>query len=58
MAVQAVKVENDSGSNARVAFDLMKYIAENAPDGVPRSKVEILNLYADCLDATWGNRQK
>lgn len=51
----------DSGSNARVALDLMKYIyasnrrIENPNDLPIKSQDEILALYARCLRATHPN---
>lgn len=56
----SVNVANfpDSGSTARVAYDLMKYLQYSGittPDGQDSRKF-ILDLYAECLDAAKGRR--
>lgn len=55
MADQTVKIEGDSGSAAKVAYDLMTYI-RTAPSNETKTRQEILDLYAECLEATRGMR--
>lgn len=45
----------DSGSAQRVALDLMRTIIIHEGNK-NKSRTEILDLYADCLVATSGNR--
>lgn len=60
MADSTVRIQNmpDSGSAARVAYDLTKYLinhlpkAESKEDGLN----QILDLYADCYAAAQGQR--
>ena len=42
------------GSNARVAYDLMKYVLEYTQDGRTdfKTKAQVLDLYEECLRAT------
>lgn len=60
MADQTVKIEGDSGSRERVALDLMKLLLSYGPvsEERPKTKIEALNLYVDCLDAVIGRRPK
>ena len=58
MADQTVRIENLDKSNARVAFDLMEKIRFHDDAVSYATKQELLNLYVDCLEATFGNRQK
>lgn len=60
---ESVNVTNwpDSGSNERVAYDMMKYLREMIePEGEGKAarKKAFLNLYVDCLNATRGHRPK
>lgn len=55
-----VRITNlpDSGSPARVAFDLLLFLNRsgvNAPAGQDR-RAFVLDLYAECLNATAGHR--
>lgn len=58
MADQTVKIENDSGSNARVALELMEKVKFSDKAASYVTKQELLSLYVDCLGATFGNRPK
>ena len=58
MADKSVRVENfpkdTPGSEAAVAFEMMKYLRATEP--VARSRAEYLDLYKECLIATMGHR--
>jgi len=62
MADQTVRVENlddtSSGSAARVAWDMVKYLRNLLPEsGSREEKIKAyLDLYADCYAATRGHR--
>lgn len=58
MADQTVRVSNlpDSGSPERVAKDLLNLIRANQ-SGKYTTKDSILDLYAECLNATSGHRK-
>jgi hypothetical protein len=56
MADQTVKIEGDSGSNARVALDLIKYVRSHATDRKDLSVDETIALYLRCLKATYGSK--
>jgi ATP-dependent Zn protease len=58
MADHTVRVENMDKSNARVALDLMEKVKFSDKAGSYVTKQELLSLYVDCLDATFGNRGK
>jgi len=47
LADQTVKIEGDSGSRERVAYDLMEYI-QTYSDVRAETRQEILELYSDC----------
>lgn len=58
---ESVTVTNfpDSGSPSRVAYDMMTYMQRSGvktPEGQDKRKF-ILDLYAECLDATNGRRR-
>lgn len=60
MADQRIAIENmpDSGSAARVAYQLMLHMKDHLPkagSGEERIKM-LLDLYADCYHATSGAR--
>jgi len=47
---------SDSGSNVRVALDLMKYMRSVSSDAKEaRTRQELIDLYVDCLWAVNGN---
>ena len=58
MATETVRVENwpetDSGSTARVAYDLMRYLRHVEPKVATRA--EYLDLYKECYAAARGQR--
>lgn len=57
MADQKVKLESDSGSPERVAFELMQYIRyADKSERAKESKQEIIDLYVDCLWAMYRER--
>lgn len=61
MADSSTRVTNfpDSGSPARVAFDMTKYMIKLLPEARPSEDriKDILDLYADCYDAASGYRK-
>lgn len=60
MADQSVRIANlpDSGSPQRVALELANTIkyAEHGTSAPPSPRKYMLDLYAECLSAAWGNR--
>ncbi|CAN7557887.1 hypothetical protein [Neorhizobium tomejilense] len=56
MADQTVKIANDAGSNCRVAFDLMEKVMFRDKTETYTNKKDIINLYVDCLLATYQNK--
>lgn len=56
MADQKIKVESDSGSQQRVALELMQYIRHHDKNHGANTKQEIIDLYVDCLYATSHDR--
>ena len=52
-----VKTSSDSGSPERVAFDLMVKIATHQKIDGANWRSGLLDLYAECLEATRGFRQ-
>jgi len=58
VADQTVKIESDSGSPPRVAYDLMKYVTTYSSDkSTTLTKDEILDLYSECYRVAWGQRR-
>lgn len=56
MADQTVKLENDSGSKERVAFELMEKIYISVKETRPTDRQGFVDLYVDCLAAANGDR--
>lgn len=58
MATETVRVENwpdnESGSPARVAYDLMRYLRQLEPKATTRA--QYLDLYKECYAAARGLR--
>lgn len=55
MADQTVKLESDSGSHGRVAWELFKYVRTYCDDAKGNNKTtdELLSLYKKCRTATF-----
>jgi hypothetical protein len=54
----SIQVESDSGSPEKVAYDLCRMIANNEKlYQSAGNRQAILDLYAECLVATRGNRR-
>jgi hypothetical protein len=51
-----VKIETGDGSRENVAYKLMKEVW-SVEDARQRNRQSILDLYAECLDATMGGRR-
>lgn len=49
MADKTVRLESDSGSPHRVAFELMEKITFKDKNGSYSTKQELIDLYVDCL---------